>query len=298
MTGPVISVITVARNLVEAGRQDTILEALDCVQRQSFHDIEHVVWDGMSDDGTADLLTAAIAERRGGVPIRFVRGADAGLYDAMNRAVAQCSGDYVIFLNSDDSLATDQALQQLADCARRQNADFVFGTSVEERPDGSSKEFRRTNLKAFLQRMPCCHNSMMLRRSMFDDLGGHDLSLRVASDYDFVFRMLVAGHRGEALDAPVSIYSDRGASADLMAVARDYATVWSRYFSALTGAEIDVDTCVGWYRTGTLPIAMCRAALRASDGNPLLRQAARHSLKITIRRGLRPWRSWDNLKGL
>ncbi|MCL6283156.1 glycosyltransferase [Ruegeria sp. 2012CJ41-6] len=301
MSKPLISVITVTRNLIEAGRSETMRAALDCVQAQSFRGLEHVIWDGASTDGTQSLLQAWQAEFSAdatAIPIICQSDADSGLYDAMNKAVGLASGDYVIFLNSDDSLASDDILRELAAIVQSDRPDFVYGGTLQTLGDGSTRNHSRTNLSAFLQRMPFCHNSMLVRRDVFLALGGHDLSYRVASDYDFVFRMLMEGHSGAGTKLPVSKFSARGVSANVLGVARDYAEVWSRYFGQMAGCgKIDSDTTLNWYRTGQLPVSMCRAALRAAKGNDIMRRAALHSLKITMRRRMQPWRKWDYLKG-
>lgn len=296
---PRLSVITVTRNLIEAGRRDLFLRAMDCVQAQSYSHVQHVIFDGRSDDGTVAMISGAVDGLSGaGHPVVFESAPDAGLYDAMNKAVALASGDYVLFLNSDDSLASETVLADLVAALGQDRPGFVFGGTLQTLADGSTKEFARTNLKSFLQRMPFCHNSMLVRKQVFESLGGHDLSFRVASDYDFVFRMLQSGVTGRDARLPVSKYADRGVSGDVLAVARDYARVWSRYFGTLTGqGENDPETCLDWYRTGQLPVSMCYAAYQSAGNNDLVRQAALHSLKITLRRKLQPWRHWDNLKG-
>lgn len=298
-TAPLISVITVTRNLIEAGRRELFLAALDCVQAQSHHRVEHVIFDGLSDDGTVAMIReAADALSPEGHPVVFETAPDAGLYDAMNKAVALASGDYVLFLNSDDSLASTTVLADLVACMNGDRPGFVFGGTLQTLEDGTTREFARTNLKSFLQRMPFCHNSMLVQKQVFEALGGHDLSYRVASDYDFVFRMLQSGVTGRDARLPVSKYADRGVSGDVLAVARDYARVWSLYFGGLTGqGEIAPEISLDWYRCGQLPVSMCLAAYRSANGNALVRQAALHSLKITLRRKLQPWRHWDNLKG-
>lgn len=295
---PLISVITVTRNLIEAGRRDLFGAVLDCVQAQTCDRVEHVIHDGMSDDGTVAMIREAIAAQGpGGHPVVFETAPDQGLYDAMNKAVALATGDYVLFLNSDDSLAGDSVLADLARTVGEDQPDFVYGGTLATLPDGRTREFARTNLSAFLQRMPFCHNSMLVKRQVFQALGGHDLSFRVAADYDFVFRMLVAGHLGRDARLPISQYAGRGVSSDILAVAKDYATVWSRYFGELTGQSgLTPEHCLAWYRTGQLPVSICVAAYRGANGNGMLRKAALRSLGITLRRKMQPWRSWDYLK--
>lgn len=290
-----ISVITATWNLIEHGRQDRFKQAVTCIRDQACPGLEHVIQDGASSDGTPDLIRRVVGEDAATI---VVSAPDTGLYDAMNRAVERASGEYVLFLNSDDSLASPTILKDLQRLIGQDRPDFVFGGSLQTLPDGTTRVFSRTNLAAFLQRMPFCHNSMLLRRSVFLNLGGHDLSYKVASDYDFVFRMLCAGYQGRDARMPISLYSDRGVSGDSLAVAQDYARVWSLYFGQLTGqGPIDPEICLDWYRRGQLPVSMCLAALRNSKGVALVRRAALHSLKITLRRKAQPWRRWENLGG-
>jgi glycosyltransferase involved in cell wall biosynthesis len=299
MNRPLISVITVTWDLLRHGRRETFLSALQCVQKQSFRDIEHIVLDGASTDGTQTFIQELVEDyssSQDSIPIRFRSDADDGLYDAMNRAVAMARGDYVIFLNSDDTLVGYDLFEKLAKLIRQFPSDFYFGSTLEVRQSGDVKEFARVNLCAFLQRMPFCHNSFLVRRSTFEQLGGHDTNYRVASDYDFVFRMLIAGWSGLDVGFPISSYSSRGVSADRLAVARDYAKVWETFYRQRFPEDV-WGKCehLEWFRVGQLPIRLCVALIKTSDRKSMVRRAALHSLKIAIRRKLQPWRRWDNI---
>jgi glycosyltransferase involved in cell wall biosynthesis len=296
---PLISVITVTRNLISQGRQYSFRKALDCVQAQSFHDCEHVVLDGASEDGTSVMiehLVEELSKTDGAVPVRYVSAPDQGLYHAMNNAVDLARGDYILFLNSDDTLATAEILEDVAKLIDGSRPDFVYGTSLEIDAQGAEKELARTNLKAFLQRMPFCHNSMVIRRSVFKALQGHDLEYRVAADYDFVFRLLVGGYKGIRAPFPISAFGARGVSADLVAVASDYADIWAKFFVNSGAAAVwSREDFFEWYRTGQMPLLACWIAFRKGARGSLLRRASLHSAWITLRRRLQPWRTWDNL---
>ncbi|MEH6478186.1 MAG: glycosyltransferase [Sneathiella sp.] len=299
MNRPLISVITVTWDLLRHDRRETFLSAVECVQKQSFRDIEHIVLDGASTDGTPAFIQEAVdgySSAPDSIPIQFRSAADNGLYDAMNTAVAMAQGDYVIFLNSDDTLVGYDLFEKLAKLIRHFPSDFYYGSTLEVQQSGDVKEFARLNLFAFLQRMPFCHNSLLVRRSKFERLGGHDTNYRVASDYDFVFRMLIAGWSGLNVGFPISSYSSRGVSADRLAVAQDYAKVWETFYQQRF-PEADWGKCnhLEWYRIGQLPIRLCVALIRTSDRKSVVRRAAFHSLKISIRRRLQPWRRWDNI---
>jgi len=289
---PKLSIITVTRNLIDEGRREAFLAGMAQVQTQSCREIEHVILDGASTDGTQDMIAAA---PRGDIPVLFHSEPDAGLYDAMNKAVARARGDMVIFLNSDDGLASDEVAAQLVAARAAGGAAFVYGTTMQTQPDGSVRHFARPNLRATLQRMPFCHNSVAISRDLFLSLGGHDLRYRVASDYDLVLRMVLAGHPGAAVEAPISVFASRGVSGNAMATAEDYARIWLDLYAAYLGRAVSLDEAVNWYRIGQLPMSLCRAIMADRTLPPLVYQAARHSFGISLRRSLQPWRSWDNI---
>jgi glycosyltransferase involved in cell wall biosynthesis len=298
---PLISVITVTWNLLSQGRRESFIGALECVQHQTFRNIEHIVLDGASADETVPFIEELVSKYQRvpkSIPIRFHSEPDSGLYDAMNRAVSMASGDYVIFLNSDDSLVVHDLFAKLADLIQKSPADFYYGSTLMIRDSGETKEFAQVNLRAFLQRMPFGHNSFLIRREKFEQLGGHDTSYRVASDYDFVFRMMIAGWTGVNAGFPISSYSSRGVSADRLAVAQDYAKVWETYYArSFPDLYRNHDDYLEYYRIGQLPIGLCLALIRSSEKGSIVKRAALHSLKIAVRRRLQPWRKWDNIEG-
>ncbi len=293
MTGARISVITVTRNLITEGRADAIRAAIICVQAQGRAAFEHVIWDGASTDGTQDLLQQIVDEmsaRPDSVPIRLVSQPDQGLYDAMNRAVGMAQGDYVLFLNSDDSLASRDVLQQ-ASAALAQDPDFLYGATVQRRPDGTDHLQDRMSLTAILQRMPFCHNSVFLRRSMVLDLGGHDTQFRIAADYDLMLRMIAAGYRGQRLNASVSLFWDRGASGDDSRTGQDYARIWMKFYADLaTSRGLTEQDFARFYRRGHMPVGLLLAVLRRPGTSAPIQAAARHSLLKSLRRSLQVWR--------
>lgn len=289
---PLISVITVTRNLIQAGRRDLFLKAMECVQAQSYGHVEHVIFDGQSDDGTVAMIAEAVDRLSGsGHPVVFESAPDAGLYDAMNKAVALASGDYVLFLNSDDSLAGEIVLTSLAANISDACPDFLFGATLEQ-PDKRNSVLRHPNPLAVLQRMPFSHNSVLIKTSVFSALGGHDLRYRVAADYDLVLRMIGAGYQGQDACVTISIYHARGVSGDDARVGDDYADIWLRYFSSLV-PEIERyshEDAFAWYKAGSFPLHICWAVMASGDISKAMRKAARHSFFKSLRRALQPWR--------
>ena len=297
---PLISIVTVTKNLIRNGREKSFEIAIDCIQNQTFRKIEHIVVDGASDDGTQKIILKAIkkyTEESKSVPIKYNSEPDLGLYDAMNKAVNIAKGQYIMFLNSDDTLAGPDVVEKIKALINVSFPDFIYGTHIMVDTCGKEQEFLNVKLAAFLQRMPFCHNSMVVQKDIFEKLGGHDLNYPVAADHEFVFKMLSTGYQGKFAKFPISVFKSGGISSDVTACANDSALFWSKFFYDL-GLRFNWSHSdyVRWYQIGQIPLKACWYAFRKGQKKSLLRKAAVHSALITIRRRIQPWRSWDNLK--
>lgn len=292
---PMMSVITVTWNLINAGRQDSFVAAMNCVQDQTADQLEHVVFDGLSDDGTGPFIADIVANlgaKSGAKPVRFHAATDRGLYDAMNQAVDLATGDYVLFLNSDDLLAGPDTIARAQAVLAQNDADFAYGATIETPTTGAASKERPADLAAVLQRMPFSHNSLFIRKSVFQALAGHSLDYDVASDYDLVLRLIAGGYTGVDLNIPISLYSSRGASSDGDKVAREYALSWVNFYNRMDGlpGQYQLSDCLDWYHRGNLPFSLCLALLRRSDVTGDLRRAAWHSTLKSARRLPQVWR--------
>lgn len=285
---PLISVITATYNLLSQDRQDSFRGVIDCMARQDCARAEHVIQDGASTDGTVAFIQQLTS---GTISTRVISEPDAGLYDAMNRGAQAAKGRYLLFLNSDDSLASDDILNRAADRLEASQPDFLFGSTLRRHTDGSESMEKRMSLKAVLQRMPFCHNSVFLKRDVFLALGGHDTQFRIAADYDLMLRLIGGGYRGERMDDPVSLFWDRGATSDQDATGRDYARVWMKYYDGFKAARsLTEDDFAGFYRRGHMPAKLIAELLRRPGTPEPIRVAARHSLSKTLRRSVQFWR--------
>ncbi len=127
-----ISIITVCLNSA-----DTIRDARESVGRQTYQEVEHVVVDGVSTDGTQDIV-------RGFRPkvARLISEPDRGLYDAMNKGIASATGDIIGYLNSDDVYADSDVLQKVARVFADGNVDACYGDLVYVQQDDMSRMVR------------------------------------------------------------------------------------------------------------------------------------------------------------
>ncbi|WP_170758688.1 glycosyltransferase family 2 protein [Ruegeria lacuscaerulensis] len=293
---PLISVVTVTRNLIEEGREETILSALNSVQSQSFRDVEHVIWDGKSTDGTQELLKQAIkgiSTSADCIPVRYFCEPDQSLYDAMNKAVELCAGEYILFLNSDDLIPGDDCLLNISNAIKGTRPDFIYGETIFVDEDGSQRHARRLTIKSILQRMPFGHNAMLIRKSLFQQLGGHDLRFRIVADYDMLLRMILAGHQGHKVQTPLSLFRKGGVSADADAVGAEMAECWRKNFGEFCDMSgYDESQRIEWFRKGQLPVRVSSAILLKSLAQPMTAHAALFSLAKTLRRSVQFWRRY------
>lgn len=277
---PTFSVITVTRNLVSEGRSDAIRRAMKSLWAQEFRDVEYVVQDGASRDGTPDLIETLTADAPPGMTVSFQSEPDSGIYEAMNMAVARAKGRYVIFLNSDDELGDRDALAQMAAALAPGKYRFCYG--LTERIKGKTGEkiaINRPFLLDVLQRMPFGHNATAFDREMYLDLGGHDVRFRMAADYDFVLRMMMAGHEGCEVPCIVSRFYTGGLTADHVRTIEDYVSIWQKNLGPLTDlARYDQKSREGWYRSGRMPMRVSLDLALAAGTSPIIRQAARRGI--------------------
>ena len=139
-----ISIITITYN-----SDKTLADTLESVLAQTYQEIEYIVVDGASKDGTMDLVKRYEPLFDG--KMRYVSEPDKGLYDAMNKGMRMATGEVVGILNSDDFYTDREVLQRVADVFQKENVDAVYGDVHYVDPNNlshcvryySSKPFRR-----------------------------------------------------------------------------------------------------------------------------------------------------------
>ncbi len=184
-----IAVITAVYN-----RAATIGEAIASVQAQDHGDIEHLIQDGGSTDGTLEII-----ERTRDNCTLLVSTPDTGIYDALNKAMARCTGDAIGLVHSDDFFAAPNVISQVVKAFADPAVDGVYGdldyVSAEE-PARIIRHWRSgpySRNKLRLGWMPP-HPTLFVRRDVITRFGGYDTSLQIAADYDAMLRWLWTGN--------------------------------------------------------------------------------------------------------
>ena len=181
-----VSVVTVCYNEI-----DTISRCVESVVEQKNANIQYVVIDGCSTDGTSDIL-----KKYGENIDKLVIEADEGIYSAMNKALKYCEGDIVYFLNADDYFYSDnvvqKAVKRFSDCPSLKilsgRVEF-FNTPWSDGKPYVRSDFSYSN-KLELYRSPVPQQCVFVKRSLFETHGGFNERYKMCADYDWLIRML------------------------------------------------------------------------------------------------------------
>lgn len=178
-----ISIITASYNSAV-----TIRDTLQSVANQQGVEVEHIVQDGGSTDGTA----AIVAQFPG---TQWYSEPDQGIYDAMNKGIDRTNGEIIGILNSDDFYPAADILAAVAQKFEDPQVEAVYGDLDYVDAQDITRVVRRWRSGAFRQKsflygwMPP-HPTFFVRREVYEKYGGFDLRLRSAADYELMLRFL------------------------------------------------------------------------------------------------------------
>ncbi|MDO4527304.1 MAG: glycosyltransferase family 2 protein [bacterium] len=189
MNQPLVTVVTVTFNLVKGGRSDAFRRAADSIYRQTYSNIEHIIIDGASDDGTLALFKEYVDAGK----MTVFSEPDSGIYNAMNKGLARANGKYIIYLNSDDYWHNPCGIEQSVHMLELAQADFSVAPFTLQKENGSIAGISTPSPASFFSIMPCCHQTMLARVDKLRSVGGFDESFRIAADYNLTTRLLLRG---------------------------------------------------------------------------------------------------------
>lgn len=188
---PTFTIITATYNA-----SHTLARTLQSVARQEFRDVEHIIMDGGSMDGTVQMAKD-YQQHNPDLKIVIVSERDKGLYDALNKGIRMAKGRYLIFLNAGDKFHASNTLQKVAECIKY-NPDgklpaVVYGET--DIVDDKGQFIRHRRLQApeqlkwtsFRQGMLVCHQSFYALREIVPE---YDLNYRFSADFDWCVRIM------------------------------------------------------------------------------------------------------------
>ena len=178
-----ISIITATFNC-----RDTILDTINSIRNQDYTNIEHVIIDGNSSDGSVDIIKALLTESS-----LFLSEADFGIYDALNKGISLSTGNVIGFLHSDDIYSSNDVLGRVASIFHDPSVCAVYGNLNYVSRNDLSKVVRRWRSSDFvigsLSRgwMPP-HPTLFVRRDWYIKFQGFDRQYRISADYDCILK--------------------------------------------------------------------------------------------------------------
>jgi len=181
-----ISIITVCFN-----SEKTIGDTIRSVVSQTHRDIEYIVVDGGSSDGTPGIIRSF-----GDKVARWTSEPDGGLYDAMNKGLSMATGEALGFLHSDDIFADPTVISCVASSMLQQKTDSVYGDIqyVDQMDSEKILTYRKSGnyhrYKFWFGWSPP-HPTFYMKRSLYEKYGGFDTNFSIAGDYDAMLRYLV-----------------------------------------------------------------------------------------------------------
>ena len=180
-----ISIITSVYN-----NKETIAEAIASVFSQSYDNIEYIVVDGASTDGTVEVI-----KQYADNITTFVSEPDKGIYDGLNKGVALATGDVVGFLHSDDLFEDEHVVAKIAEAFESSGAQSVYGDLTYVTKEDTSKvvRFWKSGIFTYAKLkngwMPP-HPTFYVKRDVYEQYGAFDTFFKIAADYDTVLRFL------------------------------------------------------------------------------------------------------------
>ncbi|ABL02603.1 glycosyl transferase, family 2 [Candidatus Ruthia magnifica str. Cm (Calyptogena magnifica)] len=179
-----LSIITVVWN-----NKTTIKDAIDSVLSQNYQNIEYIVIDGGSSDGTIEII-----KNYQNKITKFVSEPDKGIYDAMNKGIVLATGDIIGILNSDDFYINKFVIQKIIKVFEKK-VDCVFADLVYVRPNNLEKVIRRYDNSYFSPNkfaygwMPA-HPTFFVKKEVYQKYGMFRTDLKNAADFDILVRFL------------------------------------------------------------------------------------------------------------
>lgn len=182
------SVITVCFNSAT-----TIRATFDSLLAQSCKDYEYLVIDGASTDRTVDIIKEYEPRFEG--RMCWISEPDKGIYDAMNKGIGMSTGEYIVFMNSDDTLEND-CLKYVRDwIIAHPNGDIYYGIASYMNSNGEELYLMRVNHRCLSQGKMICHQSIFTSREVFEDLGNFRTEYKIIADHEFCLRAQKSGKR-------------------------------------------------------------------------------------------------------
>ncbi len=195
-----VSVVTVVYN-----GENEIEETIQSVITQTYPHVEYIVIDGASTDNTLSII-----EKYKNDIDTLVSEPDHGIYDAMNKAIALATGEWIIFMNAGDTFAEKEVLENIFGKNDLSDYDVVYGNNYYKGEDFCIEQKCR-DLTTLYKGMAFNHQSAFVKRSLMQK-HPFDRTWKIQCEYDLFLKLYLSGHRFKHVNEYVAVYRDGGFS--------------------------------------------------------------------------------------
>jgi glycosyltransferase involved in cell wall biosynthesis len=184
-----VSIITVCYN-----SKDFIQHAIDSVLNQTYSNIEYIIIDGNSSDGTVDIINSY-----GEKISKFVSEKDNGIYDAMNKGLSYVTGDVVGILNSDDFYISNTIISEIVTQFHTNGCDALFADLIFVDRNNTDKQVRYWKSKPYItgsfnHGWHPSHPTFFVKNEFYKKFGLFNCTLKLAADFELMLRFIVKHH--------------------------------------------------------------------------------------------------------
>jgi len=235
---PLITVITITYNIISSDRERYFRQCVESVHNQNYGNIEHIIIDGASKDGSLKLFE----EYKNKGWLTYYSEPDKGVYDAMNKGIKKAKGEILGFLNSDDFYNDKSAIALSAEAIESSKADYSYAdTQGIDHNNGKLVDVWHGNINLIPFGLHYCHQSMFVKTKVLRELKGFDTSYKVSADSDLMIRLVALGKTCVYLPKCIVSYRSGGLSNNYSLECRkDHSTAFYRHIGkdmGLTQAE-------------------------------------------------------------
>jgi glycosyltransferase len=180
-----ISIITAVYNSF-----NFIDNCLQSIVKQTYNDIEHIVIDGGSTDGTLDVIN----KYRDNIAT-LISEPDNGIYDAMNKGIKLARGEIIGILNSDDFYVNDTIIEKVVDTFKKYNVDSCYGDLIYVDKNDTNKVIRywkssQYKYGSFKYGWHPPHPTFFVKKEVYDKYGAFDTNFEISADFELMLRFL------------------------------------------------------------------------------------------------------------
>jgi glycosyltransferase involved in cell wall biosynthesis len=214
----------------EAFVEQTILSIIN----QDYKNIEYIIIDGGSTDGTLDII-----KKYADKIDLWVSEPDKGIYDAQNKGVFKAKGEYFAVLNSGDYFAEKDVVSKVAAKIKSGlNVDYVYSDALLIKQTENNRVVKfYSDISNILKFNPIPHPTLFSKTEFFKKSGGFDCTYKVSADYDYVFKLLTNNCSGLKIDAYTVFIRQGGYSylnmlsaSEILSIQKKYCKDWLRIY--------------------------------------------------------------------